>query len=385
MATSSPTRTRTPALPPSGPPPGHWEGPRATFNVTSDQAHVWDVRIKVPVPGCETWVYYADTARIVAGSVFSFTVDLRENGLWRGKGDFTGQTSAVGVAQFVNVYFGMSCGIWSGLVNWTATWHGSAPNPTATPTPRPSLPTLTPVAVAGIYGRVRYQGTGIPGITLVLERCPMSGECSPDASKVMTVTTRVNGLYNFIGVPALPASHNYRVLYFNDERGGNMQNDHYLWRWYGPLISSYTAGSSVPGGDFDIADISLQAPADEEVTLPTTFVWSARGITGETYSWDLFDRQTGQTVCESDSSLAHTFTLTSAFFENSCHGTYGADYGWFVWAYANANGSAGFGDSYYYAEIKFRPPFGSPPTPNPISPPDTPAPGADRPHLRGRD
>lgn len=78
------------------------------------------MRIKPPVPGCETWVTYSDLASVSPGGSFSFVVDLREDGLWRNDDTFTNNTTAQGVAEFVNIYFGMSCGTWSGSVDWMA-------------------------------------------------------------------------------------------------------------------------------------------------------------------------------------------------------------------------------------------------------------------------
>jgi photosystem II stability/assembly factor-like uncharacterized protein len=371
------TPTRTPTLPPSGPAPGYWEGDDATFNVTSDQANVWDVRIKVPVPGCETWVSYPYLSRIGSGTAFSFTVDLRENGLWRNNGRFTSRTTATGTAQFTNMYFGMSCGNWTGTVDWTATWRSGAANPTATPTPGPGAPTPTPASTAGIHGQVRYQGAGLSGINVILRRCPTSGPCNVEASKVMTVTTGANGYYNFVGAPTLPAAQFYLVWYFNDERGGNIANDKYLWRWYAPRITSYTAGASVSGGSFDIADIRLLAPTEATVSLPTTFSWSTRGISGEHYAWELFDLNTGDTVCDSgDTPLpSPEFTLTESYFLNTCHGQYGTKYGWFAWVVAGPSWSNGYGDSFYYAEITFRSTGAPTPTPTrTVGPTSTPTP-----------
>lgn len=371
------TPSRTPTLPPSGPAPGYWAGEKATFNVTNDQANIWDVHIRVPVPGCNTWISYPYLARISGGSTFSFTVDLRENGLWRNSGRFTGRTTATGTAEFSNVYFGTSCGNWSGTVNWTAEWQSGAPNPTATPTPRPGQPTATPPSTAGINGQVRYQGAGLAGVKVILRRCPTSGTCNVEASKVMTVTTGANGYYNFVNVPGLPAGNFYFVWYFNDERGGNIANDKYLWRWYAPRISTYTAGASVPGGSFDVEDIRLQAPTEETVSLPTTFSWSTRGISSEHYAWELFDLNTGDTVCDSGSDPLPNpnFTLTAAYFESTCGGNYGTKYGWFAWAVAGSSWSNGYGDSFYYAEITFQQgsaPTSTPTATTPVGPTATP-------------
>ena len=134
----APRPTATPTRPASGPAPGDWAGGSTTFGVTTSQGDVWNVRIRVPVPGCETWVMNPSFSRI-SGNNFSFTVDLRENGLWTNQGQFTSGTQASGTANFQNMYFGQSCGTWSGSVNWSAVWQGHTTDPTATPTPTPAV------------------------------------------------------------------------------------------------------------------------------------------------------------------------------------------------------------------------------------------------------
>ena len=61
--------------------------------------------------------------------------------------------------------------------------------------------------------------------------------------------------------------------------GPNDTDDRYLWNWYGPDITSYTAASGVAGGDFDIADVELLSPdPGATVTLPETFTWRRREL-----------------------------------------------------------------------------------------------------------
>ena len=381
----SPTPTATP--PQTGPYPGAWEGERATFNVTGDQQKVWDVRIKAPVPGCDSWVSYSDLASISAGEAFSYTVDLRENGLWRNSGTFLSSTSAQGTGEFLNVYFGTSCGTWSGTVDWTATWTASAPDPTATATSPPPTPTATPPSVEGIYGQVRSQGAGVAEIGLLLRQCPTNAPCDFETSKVMTTTTDTGGYYSFVGVPQLPADNFYFVYYFNHQEGSNTPDDHYLWRWYTPQILTYSAGDSIEGGSFDISEILLGAPTTPTVTLPATFEWTQRDISGEYYAWELFDLTTGATLCTSTPSQSDSFALNEDQLLNDCGGSYGTAYGWFAWALDQPDWSGGYGDSYYYGSITFEssaaatatptatPTDAGTPTPTP-TPAATPAPGS---------
>jgi photosystem II stability/assembly factor-like uncharacterized protein len=351
--------TATPTVPASGPAPGAWGAgsQNATFNVTTDQTNLWDIRIQVPVPGCsDSWVMRTEYVSI-SSNQFSFEVDLRENGRWSGTGTFTSNTNASGKATFENVYFGMSCGTWSGTVDWTAEWIGAVPTPTPSPTPQQPTATPTPASSSGIYGQMRSKGEGIEGISLLLRQCPSSG-CGSDmeASKVATITSGANGYYSFAGIPSLPADNVYFVFYYNHSKGGNTPDDRYLWRWYAPAISSYTAGSNVAGGDFDIGELNLLVPTTDTVTLPVTFEWSMRGISGETYSWELFDLGTGQTKCYLPPSLVNQVELTETDLLGVCNGSYGTKYGWFVWVIDGDSWETnnGYGDSYYYQEITFQ-------------------------------
>ncbi|MCO6451181.1 MAG: hypothetical protein J5I90_10390 [Caldilineales bacterium] len=344
--------TATP--PPSGPAPGDWAGDKAEFGVTSDQKDVWNVRIRVPVPGCDTWISHPAYTRINQNS-FSFEVDLKENGFWRNQGSFGSGTQASGTATLQNVYFGTSCGSWSGQVSWTAVWQGGGSDPTVTPTPTQRPATATPSSRQGIYGQVFYRGVGVQGLTLWLRQCPNNGACDFDTSKVMQTVTDANGYYEFRNAPTLPAGNYYFVYYFNHGDGGNQVNDNYLWRWFGPDITSYAAGSNKAGGNFEIEDITLTGPRTEQTSLPATFTWDPGARSGQRYAWELFDAATGASVCYSDPSTSPNFQLTSSWFASECSGSYGKEYGWFAWAIDGTswNSNQGFGDSYYYWPITF--------------------------------
>jgi len=365
--------TRTPTLPASGPAPGDWQGDKTTFSVTSDQGDTWNMRLLVPVPGCANWVSQPGFARIQQNRFF-FSVDLRQNGYWTNEGRFTSGTEATGTARFENMYFGTSCGTWSGTVNWTATWQGGGTDPTPTPTATPRPPTPTPPSTDGIHGQVRFQDLGIGDINLLLRQCPTSGSCDLETSKVAETTTDENGYYQFTGVPSLPAGNIYFVFYFNHNDGNNTPDDRFLWRWYGPDITSYSAGRSVAGGDFEINDVPLTSPRTERTTLPVTFAWNPRGLPGERYSWELFDLQTGATKCVSDPATGGSLELGEDNFLGVCNGSYGVEYGWFVWAIAGPawDNNQGLGDSYYYATLTFDPSGGPTPTPTPTRTPALP-------------
>jgi hypothetical protein len=225
---------------------------------------------------------------------------------------------------------------------------------------------------------VRFQGNGIAGIKLLLRQCPTSGGCDLTNSKVAETTTGANGYYQFLGVPSLPAGSNYFVFYYNHNDGGNIPDDRFLWRWYTPYITSYSAGSSVPGGDIDLDDVTLTEPRTDRTSLPVTFSWNPRNEPGEHYSWELFDLQSGATMCVSSPTTGNSVGLSEAELLGPCGGTYGVQYGWFVWALAGPawDNNEGFGDSYYYAAITFEgsgPPTATP-TPTATRRPPTPTP-----------
>jgi len=227
----------------------------------------------------------------------------------------------------------------------TATSTATAtPTPTATatftPTPtQTETPTPSPTAVAGgIHGHVTYNGAAAANIQL---RLIVYNELS--ATAVQTTTTSVDGGYLFSGVPTLPAGERYYVLF-----GPNDTDDRYLSAWYGPDIPAYTAGASVAGGDFDIADVKLTSPAyGATLPLPVTFTWQRRNLAADTYRWILFDLDDSSIIWYTDDlGYVGQFTLTGL-----PQGTeLGMAYGWYVRVY---NGPDSFGLSYYYGGITF--------------------------------
>jgi hypothetical protein len=188
---------------------------------------------------------------------------------------------------------------------------------------------------AGIGGRVKYNGAAAAGIPLNLRRCD-SSSCTTAAS----TTTGSDGGYLFENVATLGSGLLYYVRY-----GPNSTDSHYVSWWYGPDITSYTAGAYVPGGDFDIANVTLVSPPDgATVRLPVTFSWQQRGLAGDTYRYVLFDPDSDAWWRTSDLGSTGSFTLTGL----PSGATYGKTYGWYVQVF---NGPDSFGVSYYYQEV----------------------------------
>ena len=158
--------------------------------------------------------------------------------------------------------------------------------PTATPSPtRTSTPTPTqPAAREGIFGRVTYGGTGLPGLTLALFR----GDGSV-WSTLATTSTGQDGAYRFTQVPRLGTGQTYYVRY-----GPNSAVKDYVSNWYGPKIISHTPGTEQPGGDFDVANIVLLAPAHgATLPFPIQFSWQRRAIAGDSYRWEMVNPDNG--------------------------------------------------------------------------------------------
>lgn len=121
----------------------------------------------------------------------------------------------------------------------------------------------------GIYGQVTVDGAPAAGVGLLLKFFDgFSGYTYANT------TTDANGLYSFTGVPSLKSGQNYYVWYENPGDTGR------LAYWSTRTLVSYTAGSDVQTGDFDLAEIPLVAPpAKAEVKPPSWFQWTRRSFT----------------------------------------------------------------------------------------------------------
>jgi hypothetical protein len=220
------------------------------------------------------------------------------------------------------------------------------PTATRTATPTPTS-TNTPPANNGIYGKVTYKGASAAGIALALRRWDGSGYTTQGST-----TTDSDGRYKFTEAPSLPAGHSYYVRYSNGS------NSNYVSGWYNPDINSYSAGDNVAGGDFDIAGVALLSPTpDYSSTVPITFQWVMRGISGDTYRWVMFDLSTGDGWITGDLGAVDKFTITAL----PSDANYGQRYGWYVAVYTGANS---YGVSYYYSTFTAYPAYGRSTGPN---------------------
>ncbi len=218
------------------------------------------------------------------------------------------------------------------------------PTPTHTPTLTPThtpTPTATPtealICPDGIHGRITYNGAAATGIELRLRF-----NDGANWSTAATTSTDGDGRYCFTGASSLGTDETYYVRY-----GPNTTDDRYVWDWYGPSFDSYTAGTRVAGGDFDIADVELLSPdPGATVTLPETFTWRRRELAGDTYRWRLF------VPCGTDAWWSNDLGDVGSFTLNGLPSgaEYGKEYWWYVFVF---HGPDSYGWSHYASGVTF--------------------------------
>jgi len=214
-----------------------------------------------------------------------------------------------------------------------------------------SIITVTPSPPgSGIYGQVLDGGAAADGITLLLFACDSPESCS----NISITVTDGDGYYGFRGVPTLSSGKSYHVKFFNGDSGYNGDDPNHLSWWRSFDITLYAAGSNMEGGTFDIADVVLQWPPDgSSQTLPTTFTWAGRGVSGDRYSWAIADgyHVSGE-YCYVDPPEDATSFVLDGTQAGACGLYHSEPYLWYVYA-ANGNWSAGYGRSYYYRDLTF--------------------------------
>jgi hypothetical protein len=207
----------------------------------------------------------------------------------------------------------------------------TGPIPSATPTQTPSR---------GIYGQAAVNGVPTGGIALALRFWNGVGW-----STWGTAQTDAAGDFSFIGAPSLSAGQRYYVHYQNENSDPGR-----LWGWSTRHLTSYTAGTEVFIGNFDLGDVTLVAPPDGSfIDLPYTFQWNVRSSTPtDSYELDLYDSTDGNPSWWTDPALGYTgsYTLNSlppGFTTNT-------EYTWEVWVYSP---DGGFGISYEFYAVTF--------------------------------
>jgi hypothetical protein len=193
---------------------------------------------------------------------------------------------------------------------------------------------------------VLYQGAGVSGITLALLRCTSPSSCTA----VDAVQPQSNGQYQFDNPDTLAAGESYHVYYDNPLPG----NNNYLSFWRSFDIDSYTSGATADGGTFDIADVKLSSPSDNAtVTLPQTFSWLSRGVSGDVYSFAVSDVPVtlSSELCFTALQSGLSFSFTEPF-GGGCGMSFGTEYAWYVYVSKGAWAN-GYGGSRFYRYVTF--------------------------------
>ncbi|MGC9336441.1 MAG: hypothetical protein ACP5JJ_20070 [Anaerolineae bacterium] len=195
----------------------------------------------------------------------------------------------------------------------------------------------------GIHGQVTYQGEPVADINLALRFYDGSSWSTAD-----TTATQADGTYSFTDATSLSSGETYYVLYQNADYG-NDDDSRYLWFWRSFDITSYTAGTSVAGGDFDIADMPLVSPVPgTTVHLPQAFEWEVRSATtSDSYQFHLFDSDRDPWVATGLLGYVSGYTLNSLPDGFST----GTEYLWEVWVWSPDEDA--YGQSYYYGSVTF--------------------------------
>jgi hypothetical protein len=215
---------------------------------------------------------------------------------------------------------------------------------TATPTP------TTPPSGGSISGQVRFTNAGV-SVNLRLLDCTTEQDCT----SIATTTSNSGGQYQFSNPPALQSPNYYRVAFYNG-LDGNADDTTRIDYWRGPKIASYSSGESATVAAFSVANVVLSTPAGgTTTTLPRTFSWVSRGVTGDTYTWQMSEftapDSTGTELCYDSVGALTSTTLSANDLLNLCSGNYDVEYAWYV--YVGSATNDGYGSSYYFRTVTF--------------------------------
>lgn len=142
----------------------------------------------------------------------------------------------------------------------------------------PLILNVFPPPPAGIYGTVTYQGIPIDGLEIELQLCNPT-TYGRVCSSTRHTTTQWGGRYQFMTAASLGSDQTYFVSF------SNSASDPRFLTWYSFSLYAYTAGQTLAGGDFDVADVELLSLSDmANVGLPITFEWQQRlGAPSDSY------------------------------------------------------------------------------------------------------
>jgi hypothetical protein len=193
--------------------------------------------------------------------------------------------------------------------------------------PRTYLPLLNLNAGGRLYGQVTQNGVKTPGVPLTL--CRLNSPTDTNCTKMGSTTTLPDGTYAFTNMPSLQTGQSYVAYYQNTSVASGR-----LWYWQTRSLMTYTLGSQVQLGNFDISDIKLISPSSPvTVTLPVAFTWQVRSASpSDSYEFDLYERNTLSPYFYTQPPLGYVGSyqlksLPTGFSANT-------RYVWEIWAYA---------------------------------------------------
>jgi len=148
--------------------------------------------------------------------------------------------------------------------------------------PRVYFPLIYKAPPPAIYGFVR--DAGLPASGVVLELRYFNGF---SWSTWATATTAADGQYRFQNVPSLLSGELYYVRYSNPSTSTSSR----LFTWHTQILSTYFYQSEINIGNFDLADVSLLAPAPgQTIASPYVFKWTKRSATSsDSYQLNVFE------------------------------------------------------------------------------------------------
>lgn len=189
-------------------------------------------------------------------------------------------------------------------------------------------PPPPPPPALGIFGQVTHSGNPAAGISLELRFYNGSAW-----STLANTVTASDGSFRFSDVPTLESNQAYYVRYFN--AAGTPGN---LFLWATKTLETYTTGTDVEIGNFDIADLVLLTPSSgATVALPYTFTWTPRPATPtDSYEFDIYDPVDLDPYAYTDPPLGYVggiiiYGLPPGF-------TSGTTYVWEIWIYSPDGG-----------------------------------------------
>jgi hypothetical protein len=134
-------------------------------------------------------------------------------------------------------------------------------------------------ALPGMHGWVTYHGNPISGVTINLMFFNGSS-----TSAIRSTTTKADGSYQLVNLPTLIPGQQYYASF------SNSASSDFVAACIGAIYSFYYAGTSMWGGDFDIANIpQISPPNGATITLPYTFQWTKRsGVPSDSYKLEIW-------------------------------------------------------------------------------------------------